>query len=199
MEKFGNLPNHCSICLLGRQVQPRNPLQALSARELRDGPSSHQPACPWNQGTHSPSATKSVKSRHCPQLGQLSLSGACSEGPLPAAWSHSSRLVAQIEVMSFCLCFFSLVLSPPGWTESPHESWVQAHTAQAGSPGLTGEVGGEEQDEFWEGGWGPGDLTSSASQLAVEGGRGRLLGTSSFVCITKAIAPSLCSSYRLLC
>lgn len=61
-------------------------------------------------------------------------------GPLPAAWSHSSQLVAQFEVMSFCLCFFSLLLSPPGWTESPQESSVLAlhgvdgaHQAKLGS------------------------------------------------------------------
>lgn len=143
------------------------------------------PTSPWMGASHTSQPPPGTR---CPTLGPWHTRSLCRRvcppqtlspawpaqpewsllrGPLPAAWSHSSQLVAQFEVMSFCLCFFSLLLSPPGWTESPQESSVLAlhgadgaHEAKLGSTAGRSRVssGTRNTRPQTEGRWGPGDL-----------------------------------------
>lgn len=81
------------------------------------GSSCHQPAS--TSGSWHP---QSVCLQGCPlqtlcpawqaQRGLAQLPGLILHGPL-----HHSRPLMQFEVTSSCLRFFSLVLSPPGWTD----------------------------------------------------------------------------------
>lgn len=80
---------------------------------------------------------------HCPRPGELGLSVASSEGPLPAAGPPPSRACPP------CLHLCALVLSLPGCMESPPPQAPAGRRARRGSAGLA------EGQWGWAGGqWG---------------------------------------------
>lgn len=81
-----------------------------------DGSSCHQTASTWDRPPHLGALARAVllPTRLATPDTVPGLSVVCSEGPLPAARPHASWPVNAFEVMPSCLCFFSLVLWPPG-------------------------------------------------------------------------------------